>query len=523
MNIPFHSITPSHPDSDWIDCILDLSHPVIRPFSLSDLSRFQGVEPSNQGLNEPFLHHFRRVARNHSVKNDWLENNAILLAMANRLASDRDAASWAFLDALSGSRIAGNDRNAWRLAEALETLEMFALIAQEQDHWGFEELRELADCHIRSALMKVCEICRQPGMDSFDFLPTNKSLFKEPSVYQSCGEPGRSSFLLDAVPTSTYAKSIAIAVANNALEGSLVNELKSASDGLPIASQTWEEILKNILEVDMSTGKVVFQERWAEQSPIVSWDDMKNHRWNKFSPISIHDLEFVYDLGMAILPDLEGITDEARKDLMQMAAVLYGKLTVSNFDADRTSQVHVDCKAFFEQLPAHQSSLLGLDMFWHSKDTRQVIDGWIDLNADWVAGSLLSTYSGFDGSIPVGPNRLLGIIMLHSPIENPDYWFCYSLVRMSLLALSRAEALGISREGLALSSLRTKGSFGNWDRDYELPVLSEKLLKDLYLAMPPELQGTSAKVFLGLKISRQELMASNPALRDIAFGADMGL
>lgn len=543
MDIPFHRIAPSHTDGEWIRCILDLSHPVIRPFSLSDLSRFQGVEPSNEGLKEPFLKQFQRVEANHRVKPEWEENQAILSAILNRLAADRDAMSWAFLNSLFNFRIAGNDRNAWQLAEGLETLEMFALVAEERAHWGIPDIKLIADQHIRSALLKVCTLCRMPWMDRFDFLPTNKSLFQDSGIFQSSGKPGITSYFADAVPASTYAKAITIKVASQALDATLVEELQVATKGLPLPSHKWEEILKDLLEIDMSTGKVLFEERWAEQSPVVSWTDMKNHRWNKRSPLGSHDLEFVYDLGMALLPQLviaaqtnesnamqlgespklEGASDEIRDDLMQMAAVAYGKLTITNYDAEQTSQIHIDCKEFFTQLPAHESGLLGLDMFWGGKDAQQVIDSWIDGHSNEIAGALLAKYSGYDSVIPVEPNRLLGIIMLHSPIKDPEHWFCYSLMKMSLIALSKAEEYGISRESLSLENFRVQGSFGNWDRDYDLPEFTEERLATLYRLMPHELCGTSAKLFLGLRITRQELIDSDPAQRDSAFRADMGL
>ncbi|AXH60115.1 hypothetical protein PLA107_033435 (plasmid) [Pseudomonas amygdali pv. lachrymans str. M301315] len=524
-------------------CILDLSHPVIRPFSLSDLTRFQGVESSNEGLKEPFLKQFQRVEANHKVKPEWEENLAILLAMLNRLSEDREAMSWAFLSSLHDFRIAGNDRNAWRLIEGLETQEMFALLAEKRDHWGIPDIKLIADQHIRSALLKACTLCRMPGMDRFDFLPTNKSLFQEFGIFQSSGKPGITSYFADAVPASTYAKAITISVAAQALDGTLAEELQVATKGLPLPSHKWEEILKSLLEIDMATGKVLFEERWAEQSPVVSWADMKNHRWNKRSPLGLHDLEFVYDLAMAIRPELviagqsegknakqlaasphiEGASAEIRDDLMQMAALAYGKLTITNYDAEQTAQIHVDCQGFFKQLPAHESGLLGLDMFWRHKDPQEVIDRWIDDRRNEIAGSLLAKYSSYDGVIPVEPNRLLGIIMLHSPIEDPDHWFCYSLVKMSLIALSKAEEYAISREALSLENLRVQGSFGNWDRDYDLPELTEERLAALYRMMPPELCGTSAKLFLGLRITRQELIDSDPAQRDSAFRADMGL
>lgn len=543
MNIPFHRIAPSHTGSEWIRCILDLSHPVIRPFSLSDLTRFQGVEPCNEGMREPFLKQFQRVEANHKVKPEWEKNQALLVAMLNRLAADRDAMSWAFLSSLYDFRIAGNDRNAWRLAEGLETQEMFALLAEGRAHWGIPDIKLIADQNIRSALLKVCTLCRMPEMNRFDFLPTNKSLFQEFGIFQSSGKPGVTSYFADAVPTSTYAKSIAIKVASQALDGTFAEELKVATKGLPLPSHKWEEILKGLLEIDMATGTVLFEERWAEQSPVVSWSDMKNHRWNKRSPLGSHDLEFVYDLGIALrpqlvitgqahegnakqlaaIPRLEGASDEIRDDLMQMAALAYGKLTITNYDAEQTAQIHIDCKDFFTQLPTHESELLGLDMFWGGKDAQQVIDGWIDDHSNQIAGALLAKYSGYDSVIPVEPNRLLGIIMLHSPIKDPQHWFCYSLVKMSLIALSKAEEYGISREALSLENLRVQGSFGNWDRDYDLPELTEGRLAALYRMMPPELCGTSAKLFLGLRITRQELIDSDPAQRDSAFRADMGL
>lgn len=543
MNIPFHRIAPSHTDSEWIRCILDLSHPVIRPFSLSDLTRFQGVGPSNEGMKEPFLKQFQRVESNHKVKPEWEENRALLLAMLNRLVADREAMSWAFLSSLYDFRIAGNDRNAWRLAEGLETQEMFALLAEGRAHWGISDIKFIADQHIRSALLKVCRLCRMPGMDRFDFLPTNKSLFQEFGIFQSSGKPGITSYFADAVPASTYAKAIAISVAAQALDGTLVKELQIATNGLPLPSHKWEEILKDLLEIDMSTGKVIFEERWAEQSPVVSWPDMKNHRWNKHSPLGSHDLEFVYDLGMALRPELvitaqanegnakqlaaspklEGATDEIRDDLMQMAALAYGKLTITNYDAEQTAQIHIDCEDFFTQLPAHESGLLGLDMFLGGKDAQQVIDRWIDDHSNQIAGALLAKYSGYDSVIPVEPNRLLGIIMLHSPIKDPHHWFCYALVKMSLIALSKADEYGISREALSLENLRVQGSFGNWDRDYDLPELTEPRLAALYRMMPRELCGTSAKLFVGLRITRQELIDSDSVQRDSAFRADMGL
>lgn len=543
MNIPFHRIAPSHTGSEWIRCILDLSHPVIRPFSLSDLTRFQGVEPCNEGMREPFLKQFQRVEANHKVKPEWEKNQALLVAMLNRLAADRDAMSWAFLSSLYDFRIAGNDRNAWRLAEGLETQEMFALLAEERAHWGIPDIKLIADQDIRSALLKVCTLCRMPEMDRFDFLPTNKSLFQEFGIFQSSGKPGLTSYFADAVPASTYAKAITINVAAQVLDGTLVEELQVATKGLPLPSHKWEEILKDLLEIDMSTGKVIFEERWAEQSPVVSWADMRNHRWNKRSPLGSHDLEFVYDLGIALRPQLviteqahegnakqlaaiarlEGASDEIRDDLMQMAALAYGKLTITNYDAEQTAQIHIDCKDFFTQLPTHESELLGLDMFWGGKDAQQVIDGWIDDHSNQIAGALLAKYSGYDSVIPVEPNRLLGIIMLHSPIKDPQHWFCYSLVKMSLIALSKAEEYGISGEALSLENLRVRGSFGNWDRDYDLPELTEGRLAALYRMMPPELCGTSAKLFLGLRITRQELIDSDPAQRDSAFRADMGL
>ncbi|MBD8088618.1 hypothetical protein IFT48_01340 [Pseudomonas fluorescens] len=522
MNIPFHHLTPAHSDSQWIDCIQDLSQPVIRPFSLSDLTRFQGVGKSNEGMDEPFMYHFRRVLKNRAVKGNWQENMSILLAMMNRLVHDRDAASWVFLNLLHEHRIAGNDKNAWRLAQGLETLEMFAIIASSHHQLGDPGIKRLSDTHIRSALLKVCELCRAPGMSGFDLLPTNKSLFGESPVCQSRGVPGESSYLVDAVPAASYAKAITASLGAQALEGSIIDDLVVATHDLPLSTMQWESVLKSL--VDTSDGeKGDFQDRLDRHAPLITWEEMRQHKWNKYSPISSDDLEYVYDLETITLPDVMKVGEDVRDDLMRMASMQYGKLAISRFNAEQVMQLHMDCRGFFEKLPAHDSPLLGLDMFHGGKDPRAVIDRWTDENSDMIAGTLLSRYSGFEKHIPIGPNRLLGVIMLHSPVENPEHWYLYSVIKMSLIALSRAEEFGISLEALSLQTLRVKGDLGNYAVDYTPPVLDEKAVRQLYRLMPANLKGVSAKLFLGLRISRQELLQTSPVLRDKAFGADMGL
>lgn len=518
MQIPFRLLTPANGDDEWIACISDMSHPVIGVFSYADLNRFQGVEHHGEGLDEPFIYHFSRVSKNAGVSGTLQNNANILKAMLRRISQDRDAASWVMLQALFKLRIVGNDRNAWKLIEQLTLEEILAVVSPLYSHWGDPQLHQLSEATISAAFQKLCEISGQVGMEAFDFLPTNRSLFASGKVCQSNGVPGESSYVIDAVPAITFAKGYLQLLPEGVLCDRTLSHMQRCASGLPIPSWAWEQKLKEI--VDVNDQSLSLPGRLEQLGGVITWEDMCNHQWNKLTPISFHDMAFMYDL--QALGEIEA-TKEERRSLMEMIRLLYGKLRIGGWSVEDVLQMNIDLKDLFNALPSEPGEGLGVDMFWGSDSPKSVIDEWIDTNEDKITGAIIGKFSGYDSNIPIAANRLLGIIMCHASIERPEHWFQYSMVKIGLMARKRAEQLGVTGSSLGLKDLLEKGSFGNYTRDYTPPFPTETQMIALYDEMPEWLKESGAKLFLGLALTREELKKVTPAQRDQAFEADMGL
>lgn len=276
---------------------------------------------------------------------------------------------------------------------------------------------------------------------------------------------------------------------------------------------------KTLIEYfDVEGNKHNLDDLIKKHSWLISWDEMVSHRWNKSVPISSYGFESIYKFEL-----IENIQCDANKrsELLTMIASLYGKLDVRDCTMENITQVNMDCYKLFDDLPIKSSGMLGLDMFKDKNDPQNVIDNWIRNNRGHVSGPILACHSGHEFKSAVQPARLLGIIIGHAPIPEPEFWYNYALLNMLLTAHHDRTSQHEDSEPISYQKL---GSSANLSSGYlPPPQIGESDVKRIYSILPAELKGTSAKIFLGLSLSQSELMSCTPGQREQVLNSDLGL
>lgn len=488
--------------------------PKAEPFSLDDMSIYQGFDTQDHGLKQPFLIRFRKHCDSDKSAQSPYTTRSDKIAIIDYVASEPDASAWALLDLMSSMSIAANDKGAWDLIKALTPDERFILIAAFYNFWDEQEIRSIVIDDVSTALTSACEFSRDYLSDSFEYLPTNNMLIPSGRSHYSTGRVGFSSISNNAVPAKTFAKAFLKEIEK--WEWSKESSLQLLAQGLPLPNWLWEKTLIDYFDVEGNRHDL--DDLIEKHSWLISWDEMISHSWNKSVPISSYGFGDIYRFEL-----IENIHCEPNKrsELLTMIASLYGKLDIRDCKVEDFSQVNIDCRKLFDEMPIKPSGTLGLDMFNGSDSPKDVIDEWVLNNRGHVSGPILACSSGHEFKSAIQPARLLGIIIGHAQIPDHEFWYNYALLNMLLTAhhdrvAHQGDTDPISYQQLRSSAKLTSGYLPP-------PQMGENDVKKIYSILPSELKGISAKIFLGLSLSQSELMSCTPEQRDKVLSSDLGL